>query len=104
VLRRLGMEHDSLWRQIQNSACQWDLQVHLGLHELSDTRTRKRINYDQLSTALIWSFFLHENGLNVPGTSPEDLDKFCERSGAMSDQVRFFFSPVRGYELKMNTG
>lgn len=91
VLRRLGMEHDSLWRQIQNSACQWDLQVHLGLHELSDTRTRKRINYDQLSTALIWSFFLHENGLNVPGTSPEDLDKFCERSGAMSDQVRFSF-------------
>jgi len=91
VLRRLGMEHDSLWRKIQNSACRWDLQVHLGLDESSDTKTRKHINYDQLSTALIWSFFLHENGLNVPGTSPRDVDKFCERIGAMSDQVRFSF-------------
>ncbi|OUS41992.1 hypothetical protein BE221DRAFT_142726 [Ostreococcus tauri] len=66
VLHRLGLKHPTLWHHIRRSASVWKahLPEYLHLRPYSciedDKCSSPNVKFDQLSTAMVWSFFLRE--------------------------------------------
>lgn len=83
VLSRVGMQNMRLGSMIHQRALEWDTELseYLGLNSgtrlIPDDCSFKNICFDKLSTAMIWSFFLRGNQLNISGTSAEEIDALC---------------------------
>ena len=83
VLSRVGMQNMRLGSMIHQRALEWDTELseYLGLNSgtrlIPDDCSFKKICFDKLSTAMIWSFFLRGNQLNISGTSAEEIDALC---------------------------
>jgi hypothetical protein len=89
VLRRLGYEHDRLWGLIRQSAVKLNtaLTDYLGLKG-DDNTHHGGIKFDELSTAMVWSFFLSGNDLGIPGTNAMNVDALLATRGALILPVR----------------
>lgn len=89
VLRRLGYEHDRLWGLIRQSAVKLNtaLTDYLGLKG-DDNTHHGGIKFDELSTAMVWSFFLSGNDLGIPGTNAMKVDALLATRGALILPVR----------------
>jgi len=91
VLRKLGIDHSQLRRQIEQNVHRWSWSEYLSLdHDqmrMKNEKGRFHVHFDKLSTTMIWAFFLSGNGLGIPGTSARDIETLCELSGALDHQV-----------------
>ena len=91
VLRKLGIDHSQLRRQIEQNVHRWSWSEYLSLDRdqmrLKNEKGRFHVHFDKLSTTMIWAFFLSGNGLEIPGTSARDIETLCELSGALDHQV-----------------
>ena len=89
VLRRLGYEHDGLWGLIRRSAVKLNttLTEYLGLTG-EDNNHQCSNKFDELSTAMVWSFFLSGNDLGIPGTNAMKVDALLAARGALILPVR----------------
>lgn len=93
VLRSLGMEQAKIRGGIEHFASRCNLQIsdYLGLRTKPGTdgvkHPNKAFRFDQLSTAMVWSFFLRGNGLQIDGTSSRDIEDMLSFCGALQLQV-----------------
>ena len=93
VLRRLGFNHSGLRDLIRQGASKWNTTLidYLGLR-VKHTLPQVSNKFDDLSTAMVWSFFLSGNDLGIPGTDAIAVDSLLASRGAL-------FLPVRSLSL-----
>ena len=93
VLHSLGMEKAEIRGKLEYFASMFNSQIskYLGLRTKPGVagveHPNKPLKYDQLSTAMVWSFFLRGNGLQIDGTSSQDITHMLMCYGALELQV-----------------